>query len=122
MNRSAFLLVLLAFSACVSPILKEQELRRLNQELEPGVYTVTADLTADFSQESSKEAIFKKGEKLRLYVEGGTDWIRLKGYRASERREQAVARTLIYLLREDMKTQDGPKEIRDRIARLAVSK
>lgn len=121
MNRSALLFVLFTFSACVAPIVKESELKQLNRELD-AVYTVTKDLTADFSEESSKDVIFKKGEKLRLYLEGGADWVRLKGYRASEKPEQAVARTLIYVIREDIKSEDGAKEIRGRIAKLGVSK
>lgn len=122
MNRSAVFVLFLVFSACASPILKDDELRGLNRELESTVYTATADLTADFSQEASKEVIFKKGEKLKFFLEGGSDWIRLKAVRASERREQAIARTLMFVLREDIKGEDGPAEIRARIAKLAVSK
>ena len=122
MNRSALLPVLFTFFACVAPIVKDSDLKQLNRELDSSVYTVTADLTADFSQESGKDVIFKKGEKLRMYLEAGPDWVRLKGYRASEKPEQAVARTLVYLIREDIKSEDSAKEIRDRIAKLAVSK
>lgn len=116
------MLCFLLLSACASPILKDDELRALNRELENTVYTAAADLTADFSQEASKDVIFKKGEKLKLFLEGGADWIRLKGIKASERREQAIPRTLLFVLRDDIKSEDGPAEIRARIAKLAVSK
>lgn len=122
MNRSAVSVCFLVIFACASPILKDDELRGLNRELENTIYTATADLTADFSQEASKDVIFKKGEKLKLFLEGGADWIRLKGFKASDKREQAIPRTLLFVLRDDIKGEDGPAEIRARIAKLAVSK
>lgn len=103
-------------------MMRDQDVRSLNRELEGAVYTASQDLVADFSEDSSRDVIFKKGEKIRLYVEGGSDWIRVKGYKASEKREQAVGRTLVYLLREDLKDEDGQKVLRERIGRIGAAK
>lgn len=122
MNRSALFCAFLVLAGCASPMMRDQDVRSLNRELEGAVYTASQDLVADFSEDSSRDVIFKKGEKIRLYVEGGSDWIRVKGYKASEKREQAVGRTLVYLLREDLKDEDGQKVLRERIGRIGAAK
>ncbi len=52
---------------------------------------------------------FKKGEKIRIWTEAGSDWFRVKGYSAKESREQAQGRIILYVFFEEI-LSSKPKE------------
>ncbi|MCE9600112.1 MAG: type II secretion system-associated lipoprotein [Spirochaetia bacterium] len=123
MKRSALIVVFLA--SCVAPIIKKEAVQGLNKEFDNKALTVLADIKPDFSggSETQKEVIFKRGETIHVYVENGEDWIKVKGYKTSEKREQAIPRTIIYLLKDDIKPDSDPAaDVRAKLAKLVGTK
>lgn len=123
MKRSVLILALVI--SCVAPIIKKEAVQGLNKEFDNKPLTVLADIKPDFSggNEAQKEVIFKRGEKIHIYLENGEEWIKVKGYRTAEKREQAIPRTILYILRDDIKQGEDPAvDVRNRLAKLVGTK
>lgn len=78
-----------------------EEVRTANLSLDSQVYRAVKDIRAAGDEKESGDIVFKKGDKLRLWVEAGSDWVRVKAFAAGENREQARGRTIVYVFRQD---------------------
>ena len=78
------------------------------------------DIVSPFSSAENRQGVlFTKGSRIKLWVESSSEWIRVKAYLASERREQARGLTIIYLFEEDIKKDEKIVSVlADRIAGL----
>ncbi len=101
--RSAILVIALvgAGLACRGTLMSREDVRTVNQNLDTQVYKAVKDIRAAGDERDSGDVVFKKGDKLRLWIEAGSDWVRVKAFGASENREQARGRTIVYLFRQD---------------------
>jgi len=126
MKRSASIpLILLLLLACQSGIIQKNDAKKLNQEFEKNVYTAIVDIRPETTPDgdSQKDIVFKKADRLKIYLENGEDWIKVKAFKASDKREQAIPRVILFLLRDDFKTDaDVAADIRSRLGKLVTAK
>lgn len=101
--RSTILVIAFVFAgaACRGTLMSREDVRTVNQNLDTQVYRALKDIRAAGDDRDSGDVVFKKGDKLRLWVEAGGDWVRVKAFGAAENREQARGRTIVYLFRQD---------------------
>lgn len=99
--------------ACKSAFLSKKELLNINDLYRGQVFLVKQDIHPAFLGSDSNETtpVFKKGDKISLWIESSTDWIRVKAYSLKENREQTAGKTIIYLFESDLKDDSKINEI-----------
>ena len=104
-------LVVPLLGACYSDLLREQDVRSLNQRLEGRVFVVAEDIRPTFAdvENTDDEVLFHQGDRIRLFVQSEDDWIKVRGYPADAERENEPGGILIYVLR-DVLIEEGASE------------
>ena len=86
-------------------MVRRQLVDSLNAGYAREVYRARQDIGVAAGQQ--KEVLFPKGTKLRVWLEGRADWIKLRAYRAETPREQARGAAILYIFLEDLPPENG---------------
>ena len=93
----ALIFPLLLSWSCVSLMLPRPYLIRINEVLLSYNFEARKDIPEVYPERDSKDVLYKKGDKLKIWLESGGDWVRVKAYPADKPREQARGNTIIYI-------------------------
>ena len=93
---------------CGSPFIKGADIETINKEWSEREFTARENIHSPFDSNLglSQEVIFEKGTRLKVWLESAEDWVRVKAYPATERREQTRGRTIIYIFKDDLKKKE----------------
>lgn len=82
----------------------------LNGNLRERIMIARTDLYPEFLGEAGERnpPLFRKGDKLKIWVEISDEWMRVKAFQADQNREQAEGKTIIYLFERDYVDQGDP--------------
>lgn len=110
----ARLIPVLFLSNCASQMIPEKHLEGMNQEFQQELYILKKEIRSDFAETEyeKSELLYPAGQQLKLYIESGSGWIRVKAYGRDESLEQARGKTVIYLFRKDYPEIDSPEEFK----------
>ncbi len=102
---------LLAGPACYADLLRKSDAEAMNAEFRDRTYVARQDIYAPFNNrdESSREVLIKRGERVRLFVETSREWIRVRAVPVAEQREHNPGRVVVYVLRDfvEQEAEDG---------------
>ena len=105
--------VLLLLEGCTSALLQKEQVKKLNQAYSNRVFRVRKDLYATFSdpKSGSRPRLFRKGEKVRIWIESQGDWIKVRAIRQDKSLEHDPGKTILYILREILEDNGEKEEI-----------
>ncbi len=108
MAASAFLLF--PIFLCRSTLLDSEEAELFNHEIEGRIYTVTQNIALPFekqlgAQKEADEIIFRKGEKVRIELETGDDWLKVRAYRSNQLREHSGGAVILFRVADFLEEQ-----------------
>ena len=93
----SFLLTI--FLTCATPLLEKEDVSRFNQSVSGKTFLVRKDIYPQFSQrDSDRKPIFKKGDILRLTLEQGAEWLRVRAFLAKEQQEQSQGKVILFII------------------------
>lgn len=110
-------LTLCALLACVSPLLRQADVRDLNDNYRERVFVTSQDIQATFSTtagDAEPDVIFPRGTKVKIWVESDEDWIRVRATPVEEKREHNPGKVIIYIFRDFLKEDGESEEVQDR--------
>ena len=113
-KRSLFLLFpLLLLLCCTSALLQKEQVKELNQSYSGKTFRVKTNLFATFSdpKASSRRLLFRKGEKVRIWIESDGDWIKVRAIRAKKSLENNPGVTILYILREILEDEGAEESV-----------
>lgn len=100
--------------ACYADLLRKTDAEAMNTEFRERTYVARQDIYAPFNNrdESTREVLVKRGEKVRLFVETSREWIRVRAIPVSEQREHNPGRVVVYVLRDfvEQEAEEGQIE------------
>ncbi len=89
-----------ATGACGGHLVRRTIVDDLNLSFSGRVYQARRDLEIQSGPE--KEVVFPKGTRLRIWLEGRPEWVKLRAYKAEVPREQARGAPIVYIFLEDL--------------------
>ena len=97
--------------SCVSTLLTADEVKAMNKDYATRVMTARQNIFASFSdpEAPNREILFRKGEKLRIWVEAEGDWLKVRAIRHGKPIENNPGRAIIYILREVLEDTGAPE-------------
>jgi len=101
------ILSLLFLTGCTVPFIRPADLKTINETWMNEVFTVKSEIrTSDLIGKTGRdEVLFGKGARVRVWVEAGSDWVKVKAYPEADNREQARGKLIIYIFKSDL--QEG---------------
>ena len=107
-------LVFLICAACGPALMREVDVRNMNNRIQNQVYRAKADIQPVFSQaEDEEDAIYPRGALLKLRVESDGDWLRVRALPAEEDVENNPGKIIIYIFRDFLEENDESDDIVD---------
>lgn len=97
-------LILLTLLGCSSALVKKEKIKKLNDQFKESAWLARVDITAPAGEERP-EIIFKKGKKLKIWINVRSEWIRVKAYPATQKREHAYGKTIIYFFADELEDE-----------------
>lgn len=85
---------------CTGQLVRRPVVEELNRGYAGTVFQARRDIT--ITEGPQPDVLFTKGTKLRVWLEGRADWVKLRAYRAETPREQARAAVILYIFVEDL--------------------
>ena len=90
--------------SCKSSLLRKELAKTYNQELKSKRYKVLQNIYSPFPNEvaldstPSKRILFRKGEKVKIILENGAQWVRMRAFLADSDLEKDSGRIILYIV------------------------
>ncbi len=100
------ILICALFVSCSSYLIRQEDMVHFNHKSVTQHFIARKDLYAPLGSQSpsfkgkKKEISFKKGEVLRLILEQGDDWLRVRAFSVGDDEEEGQGRVILFVLRD----------------------
>ena len=96
----SFFSLALLFSACSSSLLREETVEDFNKRASKKYFRTRKNIYPPFESKESKRLSFRRGVKVRIVLEQGDDWLKVRAFPLHENEEQSRGKVILFISRE----------------------
>lgn len=108
-------ILVFTFVSCGSALMNKENVIAINKELSSRTFSPKKDIFATYSdpESQSRDVLFRRGQKLKIWVESQDDWIKVRAIKKGQSIENSTGTAIIYIIRDILEDEQVEDDIVD---------